>query len=347
MPRAARLHVRLPELPPRAHHGQSRVPRPHGARRPHRPLTTHSDRPWRRPLPLAARASPSPAAAHAPLPLGRFRRLDLPRSAPVQARNMYLTHETAWDKFPSGMDLPVTDLCHKFGPQRMALQHVVAQVVALFGGRRVALGAAIFPLGSTMGEARTRHRCKLVNCGVSTGGSITVGMWLRDLQGRHLAAPGELLRRLSGSVEQGQRQHAAAGRRPSLAHAMASPLPAWGRSGRMWGRSESKGGVALLASASQRRSSESEAAPAAEHADQEDTALDRTRSDRRHSRFSGFTSLLTPRGWFGPADTAPTPAKGQRDASPRDSVARGANRGSLHRTESAEGKTVQVVSTHL
>ena len=72
--------------------------------------------------------------------------------------------------FPSSMALPVTDLSHKMGPQRMVRCHVVIQLVALFGARRVSLGASVISMDRALGEAAAKLKCSLANCGVLTGG---------------------------------------------------------------------------------------------------------------------------------------------------------------------------------
>ena len=72
--------------------------------------------------------------------------------------------------FPSSMALPVTDLSHKMGPQRMVRSHVVIQLVALFGARRVSLGASVISMDRALGEVPAKLKCSLTNCGVLTGG---------------------------------------------------------------------------------------------------------------------------------------------------------------------------------
>jgi len=46
-------------------------------------------------------------------------------------------------RFDRTLMLPLTDLAQKYGPQRIALSHLLMQVVAVFGHRRVIVGAAV------------------------------------------------------------------------------------------------------------------------------------------------------------------------------------------------------------
>jgi len=93
-----------------------------------------------------------------------------------------LALRAAW---PSAVYLPVTDASMSCTPSRMALEHLVVQAVALFGTRRVTLGGAVFSMDASIGAGRVVRTRTLVSCGSDTGGTITVGTWLKDLAGRH------------------------------------------------------------------------------------------------------------------------------------------------------------------
>ena len=60
-----------------------------------------------------------------------------------------------------------------------------SQAVAIFGTRRVTLGATVLTMELALGGRRAMYTRALANCGVDTGGTLTGGLWLHDLAGRH------------------------------------------------------------------------------------------------------------------------------------------------------------------
>ena len=73
----------------------------------------------------------------------------------------------------------------------MARAHVVLQLYALFGSRRVALGTTVLCMGDVLvaGEEWHTLKRKLANCGVDTGGTLRITLALRDLANRTRGAP--------------------------------------------------------------------------------------------------------------------------------------------------------------
>ena len=72
--------------------------------------------------------------------------------------------------------LPVLEGFHKQGEPRMAMAHVVLQLHALFGSRRVALGATVLCMGDVLcaGDELASKTRRLTNCGVDTGGELRI-----------------------------------------------------------------------------------------------------------------------------------------------------------------------------
>lgn len=81
--------------------------------------------------------------------------------------------------------LPVTDSFQRYGAHRMKHEHLVLQAVAIFGTRRVTLGATVLAMELALGGSRAMYTRALANCGVDTGGTLTGGLWLHDLAGHH------------------------------------------------------------------------------------------------------------------------------------------------------------------
>ena len=79
--------------------------------------------------------------------------------------------------------------------------HLVLQVVALFGTRRVPAGAAVVALETALDEAARRRSGEegasssppppmpLINCGVDGGGTLDAQLRLRDLAARYQPPP--------------------------------------------------------------------------------------------------------------------------------------------------------------
>ena len=62
----------------------------------------------------------------------------------------------------------------------MALTHLVVQVVAFFGTRRVQLGSCVLSTEAFLGDEKRTVTRGLTNCGVDTGGRLSLLLWLRD-----------------------------------------------------------------------------------------------------------------------------------------------------------------------
>ena len=80
----------------------------------------------------------------------------------------------------SQMELPVVDLYQQHGVPMMALTHLVVQVVAFFGTRRVQLGSCVLSTEAFLGDEKRTVTRGLTNCGVDTGGRLSLLLWLRD-----------------------------------------------------------------------------------------------------------------------------------------------------------------------
>ena len=82
--------------------------------------------------------------------------------------------------FAASMSVPLTDLAQRLGPMRLGLAHLVMQVVAVFGTRRVIVGATVMPLDAAIQEPGAARECSLLNCGVDAGATMTLQAALRD-----------------------------------------------------------------------------------------------------------------------------------------------------------------------
>jgi hypothetical protein len=91
--------------------------------------------------------------------------------------------------FKSTMHLQMTDVVQRLGPQRIALSHLMFQVVADFGHRRVVLGAAVLPMDSALNDPGRMKNLSLYNCGVDGGAVLSVEATLQDA-GRAAIATG-------------------------------------------------------------------------------------------------------------------------------------------------------------
>ena len=74
----------------------------------------------------------------------------------------------------------MTDLSQRLGPQRIAVTHLVLQVVATFGQRRVIVGACVLAMNDALNETGAMRNFELKNCGVQGGGVLSVVASLRD-----------------------------------------------------------------------------------------------------------------------------------------------------------------------
>ena len=83
-------------------------------------------------------------------------------------------------RFDRTLMLPLTDLAQKYGPQRIALSHLLMQVVAVFGHRRVIVGAAVLAFDWALTQPGVEKQLALTNCAVDAGGTIAIQPTLRD-----------------------------------------------------------------------------------------------------------------------------------------------------------------------
>jgi hypothetical protein len=103
----------------------------------------------------------------------------------------------------ASMCVPLTDLAQRLGPQRLVLAHVIMQVVAVFGTRRVIVGATVLSMDTAFNDAGKRRECTLLSCGVDAGATLTLEAALRDSGSRAnlLGAPGAGMRK---SIDKGR-----------------------------------------------------------------------------------------------------------------------------------------------
>ena len=82
--------------------------------------------------------------------------------------------------FAHKIDIPLTDLAQRLGPQRIGLSHLVMQVVASFGHRRVIVGGCVLAMTDAISDPGAARQLELRNCGVNGGGSLDFQATLTD-----------------------------------------------------------------------------------------------------------------------------------------------------------------------